>query len=29
MTREEMIDACDPGNFGGYVVGNIVTVYID
>jgi hypothetical protein len=29
MTKEEMIDACDPNNFGGYVVGNIVTVYID
>lgn len=29
MTNEEMIDACNPNNFGGYVVGNTVTVYID
>lgn len=29
MTEEEIVDACDPCNFGGRVYGNLVTVYID
>lgn len=29
MTNEEIINACDPNNFGGRVYGNIVKVYID
>ena len=29
MTEEEIINACDPNNFGGRVYGNIVKVYID
>lgn len=29
MTKAEIIDACDPNNFGGDVWGNTVKVYID
>ena len=29
MTEEEIINACDPNNFGGQVYGNICKVYID
>ena len=29
MTKEEILDACDPNNFGGTVHGNIVKVNID
>lgn len=29
MTDTEIINACDPCNFGGYVSGNICKVYID
>ena len=29
MTKEEILDACDPNNFGGTVRGNIVKVNID
>lgn len=29
MTNEEIIDACDPNNFGGKVLGNICKVYTD
>ena len=29
MTKEEIINACDPSNFGGEVYGNICKVYID
>ena len=29
MTKEEILDACDPCNFGGEVFGNIVKVNID
>lgn len=29
MTDEEIINACDPCNFGGQVYGNICKVYID
>lgn len=29
MTKEEIIDACDPNNFGGQVYGNICKVWVD
>ena len=29
MTHDEIINACDPNNFGGQVFGNICKVYID
>lgn len=29
MTEEQILNACDPCNFGGYVHGNIATVYTD
>jgi hypothetical protein len=29
MTEEEIINACDCNNFGGYVRGSFVKVYID
>ena len=29
MTDWEKINACDPNNFGGVVIGNTVKVYID
>jgi hypothetical protein len=29
MTKQEIIDACDPNNFGGQVCGKIVKVYAD
>lgn len=29
MTEEEIINACDIANFGGYVHGNLCTVYTD
>ena len=29
MTEQEILNACDPCNFGGQVYGNIVKVYID
>jgi len=29
MTDKEIINACDPNNFGGMVYGNICKVYID
>ena len=29
MTKEEILDACDPNNFGGEIFGDIVKVNID
>ena len=29
MTKQEIIDACDPNNFGGRVYGKTVEVYTD
>ena len=29
MTKEEIIDACDPNNFVGQVYGNICKVWVD
>ena len=29
MTKDEIIDACDPYNFGGCVYGHTVEVYVD
>ena len=29
MTKQEIIDACDPNNFGGKVYGKTVEVYTD
>ena len=29
MTEEEIINACDPCNFGGHVYGNLCKVFID
>jgi hypothetical protein len=29
MTEEEIVNACDPNNFGGHVHGNLCKVYID
>ena len=29
MTKQEILDACDLNNFGGWVRGNIVEVFID
>ena len=29
MTKQEIINACDPNNWGGNVMGNIVEVYVD
>lgn len=29
MTEEEIIDACDPCNFGGHVYGSLCKVFID
>lgn len=29
MTEEQILNACDSCNFGGYVYGNIATVYTD
>ena len=29
MTEEEIIDACDPNNFGGHVYGSLCKVFID
>lgn len=29
MTEQEIIDACDPNNFGGHVYGSLCKVFID